>query len=109
MTYMGEDAFQVTGDIFSMFLPLNEEVRAMMVIIRGDEIAFVLNVYGEGKLGLIDFEKRDFTDAGMIYGTEGVEVYGILEEIGYDKKQGKFQYRVISNKQVECDDSFFRR
>ena len=75
------------------------EDNGMIVIVRGDELAFVIKDMGNEKVAFIDFSKRDFHESGRIFRELELDYFGILIDCGEDIN-GKRKYRIMSNFKV---------
>lgn len=67
----------------------------MIVLIRGDEIAFVLKTMGEDKFGFINYSKRDLSEAGKLYRENNLHRVGVLIDCGVSE-DGEHELRILS-------------
>lgn len=75
------------------------DANGMIVIVKEDEMAFVIKTFGNDKVGFIDFKKRNLTEAGKIFNEMNLDCFGILIDAGQSEDQRR-KYRIMSHDQV---------
>ena len=90
---IADDPIQVAAGL--LIENLGDE-DGMIVLVRDDEIAFVLKTLGENKVGFIDYERREPSMAGKIYKENDLHHVGVLKDCGLDK-DGKHKLQIVSN------------
>lgn len=77
----------------------------MIVIVRDDELAFVVKDFDNKHVAFIDFAKRDYSEAGKVFRDLELEYFGILIDCGKDfkGKKGIRKYRILSRHVNYCE------
>ncbi len=77
--------------------------RGMVIIVRGDEIAYVVNAFGSKYIGAFNFSKRDFSEASEIFNDYELKYFGILVDCGEAPDGKRRQYKILSCNINYCD------
>ena len=69
--------------------------NGMIVIIKEDEMAFVVKNIGNDKVAFWDYRKMPFSEAGKMFKEMGLRYFGVLLDCG-ESEDGRRRYKIMS-------------
>lgn len=93
------EGYLLSGDMVQMGAGLLIENlgddNGMIVIIKDDEMAFVVKNIGNDKVAFWDYQKIPFSEVGKMFKEMGLHYFGILIDCG-ENEDGRRRYKIMS-------------